>query len=185
MNDTYGRRGSIAAVWCALAGLAMAMVLAAPLGLFEALVIPYASSVVMGVVVLFVAAWTFGDMAGRAVYARGWSGVWTGWFLAHLCLALAVHGGALVTALVGEGPMVHAWSDAFIADYFFGPLFWVALVGLFPTVWLAWLFARLLARGEHEGQPVRQAQHNARILKHTLVLLGVLIMSLTGLCLAA
>ena len=152
--DTYGRRGSIAATWCALAGVAMAVGLAAPLGLFDAIVLPYASSFATALTILFVAAWTLGDLAGRAVFAKGWRGIWTGWFLALTCLTLAVFAGGLVTLLGAHDPAFSGWSEA-VFDYIYKPLFWVTVVGLFPIVWLAWLFAKLLAR---DGAPVEPAR---------------------------
>ena len=158
--------------------MAVATALTAPLGFFEALVIPYASSFATALTVLFVAAWTLGDMAGRAVFARGWSGAWTGWFLALTCLAMAVCAGSLVT-LLGEGwPEAHAWGEA-IYDYVYKPLFWVGLMALLPSAWLAWLFAKLLAR---DGAPCNPARHDTLIRKQALLILVVAIGGIIGLC---
>ena len=63
--EAYGRRGSVAAVWCALAGVSMATALAAPLGVMQALVLPYAPSFATAFMILFVSAWTLGDLAGH------------------------------------------------------------------------------------------------------------------------
>ena len=178
--DAFGRRGSVAAAWCALAGVSMATALTAPLGMLEALVLPYASSFATALTILFVSAWTLGDLAGRVVFARGWSGVWTGWFLAVTCLALAVFAGALVT-LVAEGePFVYGWSEA-LFDYVYKPLFWVMVVGLIPCAWLAWLFAKLLMRGRCEPASFDPARHDAFIGKQMVVLMGMGIALMIGL----
>ena len=171
-HDTYGRRGSIAATWCALAGTAMAAGLAAPLGLFDAIVLPYASSFATALTVLFVAAWTLGDLAGRAVYAKEWSGAWTGWFLALTCLSLAVFAGGLTTLSGAHDPAFSGWNEA-VFDYIYKPLFSVMMIGVIPCAWLAWLFANLLTRDKHDDDRFEQTRHAAFIWGRMWVMMGL------------
>jgi len=178
-TDAYGRRGSVAAMWCALAGVLMATALAAPLGLFKAIVGPYAPVFATGVTVLFVAAWTLGDFAGRAVFARAWSGVWTGWFLALICLTLAVFAGSLVTLFTEAWPFAYGWDEARF-DYVYKPLFWVMAVGLVPCAWLAWLFAKLLTRGGLGSIPFNRARHDAFIWGRMISMIGLGIVIIIG-----
>ena len=170
--DVFGRRGSVAATWCALMGIAIAAALVAPMELMEELVLPYASSFATALTVLFVAAWTLGDLAGRAVFARGWSGAWTGWFLAVTCLALAVFAGSLVTLFVDGEPFVYGWGEA-LFDYVYKPLFWVMAFGLIPCAWLAWLFAKLLMKGGRDDEAFDRERHDGLIWGQMFLMIAV------------
>ena len=170
--EAYGRRGSVAAVWCALAGVSMATALAAPLGVMQALVLPYAPSFATAFMILFVSAWTLGDLAGRAVFAKAWSGAWTGWFLAVTCLTLAVFAGSLVTLFAEYEPEFYGWTEA-LFDYVYKPLFWVMATGLIPCAWLAWLFAKLLTRGVHDGAPFNRVRHDASVWSQMLLMIAL------------
>ena len=155
----YGKRGSIAALWCALVGVLMAAALAAPLGLFDALVWPYTWSFSMALTVLFVSALVLGDWAGRVVLSNAWSGVWTGWFLAVTCLILTALAGSASTLVIEYDPDFFMRGEA-LYDYVGKPLFGVLVGGLIPCAWLAWLFAKLLMREGRDDASFDPVEHD-------------------------
>lgn len=148
-KQRYVKRGRVAAMWCALAGVGIALALMAPFSLQE-LAAYYTINLAIALAALFAAAWFLGGRAGNLILVQGWSPLGTSLVLGIACLLISVLAGSIFTFFSEGQPEVYGFGSA-AYDYIVKPLFWVSVFGLIPCVVLSFVFAKLITRNSSDG----------------------------------
>lgn len=112
--------------------------------------VDYWVNILIGVIIMFVCGYFYGQLAGKLIIIKKWNSIMVG-FLTGLAVILTTSFFASWTGFIQEGIANIGTHDDPFFDYIFKPMYWVTLFGLIPALLVGvWFGSRIKKKGKEK-----------------------------------